>query len=161
MRPARRMGHGWGHNGPMATPASTVLRRGFTRRCAVCGQGHLFRHWVRMVPTCPQCGLRFARIPGHWLGSWFLNVCLAQVVVLGILIVGVAMTYPDPPMLVIGVIDASAAVLVPLAFFPFSRTIWSAIDLAMRPLEFDDGVAPGFELADEVDAVRHDQGPAD
>ena len=39
-----------------------------------------------------------------------------------------------------------AAVAVPFLFFPFSRTIWTAIDLAMRPLEFEEGVAPGFEL---------------
>ncbi|MCD9623544.1 DUF983 domain-containing protein [Rhabdothermincola salaria] len=144
----------------MATPPSTVLRRGFTRRCAVCGQGHLFRHWVRMAPTCPQCGLRFARIPGHWLGSWFLNVCLAQVVVLGILIIGVAITYPDPPMLVLGVIDASAAVVVPLAFFPFSRTIWTAIDLVMRPADFYDDVAPGYLLEEDIARLRDERDAA-
>ncbi len=41
---------------------------------------------------------------------------------------------------------------VPFLFFPFSRTIWTAIDLAMRPLEFDEGVAPGFELDTDLDA---------
>ena len=42
------------------------------------------------------------------------------------------------------------ACVVPFLFFPFSRTLWTAIDLAMRPLEFDEGVAPGFELEAEV-----------
>lgn len=112
----------------------------------MCGSGGLFRHWVRMVPTCPRCGLRFRRVDGHWLGSWFLNVCVVQTVVVAVLVIGVAATYPDPPILPLAVADGAAALVVPLLFFPFSRTLWVAIDLAMRPLDFDDGVAPGFEL---------------
>jgi uncharacterized protein (DUF983 family) len=131
-----------------------MLRRGFTRRCAVCGQGHLFQWWVRMAEACPRCGLHFARVPGHWLGSWFLNIVVAQVAVVAILIAGVAVSWPDPPMVLIGTIAAVAAVVVPLAFFPFSRTIWTAIDLAMRPLDFDDGVAPGFVLEEDLEAFR-------
>jgi hypothetical protein len=36
----------------------------------------------------------------------------------------------------------ATAVVVPLAFYPVSKTLWSAIDLAMRPLEPDDDVDP-------------------
>jgi uncharacterized protein (DUF983 family) len=140
--------------GRVSTPVSTMLRRGLTRRCAVCGQGRLFRQWLRMVPSCPRCGLTFARVPGHWLGSWFLNIVLAQVVVVAILIIGVATTFPNSPMGIISVIDAGAAIVVPLGFFPFSRTLWTAIDLAMRPLDFDDGVAPGFVLEADAEAER-------
>jgi len=136
----------------VVVPTSTMLRRAARRRCPVCGHGGLFRHWVRMAPTCPHCGLRFRRIDGHWLGSWFLNVCVAQTVVVAILVVGVALTYPDPPIAALAAVDAGAAVLVPLGFFPFSRTLWVAIDLAMRPLDFHDGVAPGFELEHWPDA---------
>jgi len=143
----------------VALSTSTILRRGFVKHCPVCGQGHLFRQWVRMVDACPRCGLRFRRVPGHWLGSWFLNICVAQTVVVLILIIGVATTYPNPPMLALTVLTVIGALAAPLAFFPFSRTIWCAIDLAMVPLDFDDGVAPGFELEDEVDDL-HRGGPA-
>jgi hypothetical protein len=34
------------------------------------------------------------------------------------------------PIVVVGL---SAAVVAPLVFYPFSRTIWSAIDLVLRP----------------------------
>ena len=44
------------------------------------------------------------------------------------------------------------------AFFPFSRTIWCAIDLAMKPLEFEDDVAPGYELEAELTALRKETG---
>jgi uncharacterized protein (DUF983 family) len=99
-----------------------------------------------MVEACPRCGLRFRRIPGQWMGSWFLNICVAQLVVALVLIIGVAITWPAPPMWLIGGLDLAAALAVPFVFFPFSRTLWTAIDLAMRPLEFGEDVAPGFEL---------------
>lgn len=112
----------------------------------MCGEGHLFRHWFVMAPSCPGCGLVFRRSPGHWLGSWFLNVLLVQaVLVVGITIV-VAVTWPDRPGWAIYSGCVAAALVVPVLVFPFTRTVWTAIDLIMRPLEFDDGVAPGIEL---------------
>lgn len=107
-----------------------------------------------MVPACPSCGLVFDRVPGQWLGSWFLNVCVVQAVVIGILAIGVGITWPDPPVLAIGLGAAVAAVLTPLVFFPISRTLWTAIDLVMRPLDYDDGVAPGFLLEDDRRALE-------
>jgi uncharacterized protein (DUF983 family) len=145
----------------VSTPTSTILRRGFTRRCAVCGEGHLFRQWLRMVPSCPRCGLRFNRLPGHWLGSWFLNVVLVQVVVVAILIVGMASTYPETPMAAIGLIDLAAAVAVPLLFFPFSRTIWLAIDVVMRPLALEEDVPPGYLLEDDIRRLRDEREPSE
>jgi uncharacterized protein (DUF983 family) len=123
-----------------------LIRRGLCKHCPVCNQGHLFRHWVSMAEDCPGCGLHFHRDDGQWLGSWFLNICLGQLVILLVLIVGVAATYPSPPMVVLGAAGIAAAVVVPLAFFPFSRTLWTAMDLLMEPLHLDEGVAPGFEL---------------
>ena len=141
----------------VAQPVGTLLKRGLHRRCAVCGQNKLFRRWVVMVERCPRCGFRFERAPGQWLGSWFLNITIAQVAVVGVLIAGVATTWPDPPMVIIGVLTAVAALGVPFAFFPFSRTIWTAIDLAMRPLDFDDGVSPGFVLEEDRERWRSEE----
>jgi uncharacterized protein (DUF983 family) len=106
----------------------------------------LFRRWFSMLPACPGCGLVFRRAPGHWLGSWFLNVLLVQaVLVVGISLL-VAATWPArlswPGLTLI----VAMAIGIPLAFFPFSRTLWTALDLIMRPLDFHDGVAPGVEL---------------
>ena len=144
--------------GPVPVTTSTLLRRGAARHCAVCGHGGLFRRWVRMAPRCPTCGLIFVREPGQWLGSWFINVCLAQTVVVLILVIGVAIGWPDPPMVAIAVGASISAVAVPVAFFPFSRTLWVAIDIAMRPVDFDDGVAPGFELREDLERLRREGG---
>ena len=108
-----------------------------------------------MADACPRCGLVFRRSPGQWLGSWFLNICVAQTAVTLVLLIAVAATWPAPPMAAIGIADIAVAIIVPFLFFPFSRTIWTAIDLIMRPLELDEGVAPGFELDAELSAFRH------
>jgi len=107
-----------------------------------------------MVAHCPRCGYHFHRAPGQWLGSWFLNVCLAQMVAAIFLIIAVIATWPEPlsPWAVgVGVL---ATLTWAFAFFPLSRTIWVAIDLAMKPLSFGDGVAPGFELQGEIEAFH-------
>jgi uncharacterized protein (DUF983 family) len=142
------------HTATVALSTSVMMRRGLFRHCPVCNRGHLFRRWVVMADTCPRCGLVFRRAPGQWLGSWFLNICVAQAAVALVLIVGVAATWPAPPMWAIGLADIGVAIAVPFLFFPFSRTIWTAIDLVMRPLEFGEGVAPGFELDHRVPAGR-------
>ena len=48
---------------------------------------------------------------------------------------GFAATYPDVPGIPLFLCAVSVALLVPLVFFPFSKTIWLAVDLMMRPLE--------------------------
>jgi len=130
----------------MALTTGTLLRRGFRRRCAVCGEKKLFRRWVIMVERCPRCGFTFERAPGQWLGSWFLNICLAQMLAIVIVIAGVVIWYPHPPTLTLAIGGGLATVLFPIWFFPYSRTIWVAIDLAMTPLEFGEGVDPQWEL---------------
>lgn len=134
----------------MALSTGTLLKRGVRRRCPVCGGKKLFRRWVSMAADCPTCGLHFQRVPGQWLGSWFLNICLAQILAIGIVLGGVIAGYPDPPLAAIGVIGGAVMLAFPIWFFPYSRTIWVAIDLAMRPLEFDEGVDPGWELEAEL-----------
>jgi uncharacterized protein (DUF983 family) len=130
----------------MALPASVLMRRAAIRRCPVCGQGRLFRYWFVMSPSCPGCAFVFRRTPGHWLGSWFLSILLVQTVLVVTITLVVASTWPARPSALVFVLMAGLAVAVPIAFFPFSRTLWTAIDLVMRPLDFDDGVAPGVEL---------------
>ena len=140
----------------MAKPYGLMLRRGLCKRCPICGQGKLFRRWVVMVDDCPRCGLHFHRADGQWVGSWFVNIFVGETVVLAVFMVGVLTTFSEksPPMLQIGVLAGVAAVAVPFLFFPFARTIWTAIDLMVAPLDLDEGVAPGFELDLESPPAR-------
>jgi uncharacterized protein (DUF983 family) len=117
--------------------------RGFAKRCPVCGQGHLFRRWFQMIPECPRCGLTFNRIEGQWSGDIGVNTIVSFGVLLVVLLGGVLLNWPDPPMAAIGVVAGLVAVIVPLAFLPSSKTVWLAADLLMRPLEPGE-VGPGY-----------------
>jgi uncharacterized protein (DUF983 family) len=119
---------------------SLMLRRGLIRRCPRCGGGKLFRSWWSMRDRCPRCGVRFVREEGYFTGVYLVNfgVVLA---VLFVMVMGVALwlgTHPNSsavPFLVAGTV---IAVVVPIAFYPFARTIWAALDLAMTPMELDE-----------------------
>jgi uncharacterized protein (DUF983 family) len=119
---------------------SLMLRRGVLRRCPRCGGGKLFRTWWSMHDRCPRCGLRFVREEGYFTGVYLVNfgVVLA---VLFVMVMGVALwlgSHPDASALPFLVTGTAIAVVVPVAFYPFARTIWAALDLAMTPMELDE-----------------------
>lgn len=96
-----------------------------------------------MVDRCPRCALRFQRIEGHWTGDLGINTIVSFGALLVTLLVGTFATYPDVPGVALFLVSLAVATLTPLAFFPFSKTLWLVIDLLMRPLEPGE-VRPGF-----------------
>jgi uncharacterized protein (DUF983 family) len=107
-----------------------MLRRGFTRRCARCGSGKLFHGWFRMVDDCPRCGLHFEREAGYWSGALAINMMLVGGLFAVVFIVILALTIPDIPIgLTLG-ICLPIAILGPIIAYPFSKTIWVAVDRA-------------------------------
>ena len=122
-----------------------MLLRGLIRHCPRCGSGHLFQRWFRMVPACPGCGHRFDRRPeeGFFLGAMTLNIAATEgmlLLVLAAYTVSIGGGHRFP-LAVIVPIALAAAVLVPILFYPFSKTLWAAIDLALRPVNAVDDVS--------------------
>ena len=127
-----------------------MLWRGLFGRCPVCRERRLFHRWFTMVDRCPRCDLHFERIEGHWIGAIGVNtVCVMglMLIVLG----GVTFAwFPDPPPIApLLVAQIVIAVAGPLVFFPASRTLWSAMDLLMRPLAPGE-VDPRFVVVDPL-----------
>ena len=96
-----------------------------------------------MADRCPRCDLRFERIEGHWTGDLGINTIVSFGALLLVLLIGTFAFWPEPPVIAMIIAAVIAAAIVPLVFFPFSKTIWLALDLMMRPLEPGE-VAPGF-----------------
>jgi uncharacterized protein (DUF983 family) len=111
-----------------------MLWRGLRKKCPVCGGGKLFERWLKMKERCPTCGYKFEREEGFFLGAFVINVAVTEGAMLIAIVAGVALTLPDPPVLLLTVLGLISAVLVPIIGYPFSKTLWSAIDLAMHPL---------------------------
>ena len=112
-----------------------MLLRGLRRHCPRCGSGDLFRRWFTMVERCPTCGYRYERQPGFALGAMTVNLGVTMMLFAAIVIVGVGLTMPHVAVLEITLLAAAVNTIVPVVFYPFSKTIWAAIDLAMRPLD--------------------------
>ena len=113
-----------------------MLGRALLKRCPLCGAGHLFTRWFRMAERCPGCGYRFEREEGFFLGAYVINLAIAQGLVILLAVVPLILRLADDP-------DASirpfvvggllGAVVAPMVFYPWSKTIWTAFDLMLRP----------------------------
>jgi len=51
---------------------STLLWRGWRRKCPQCGQGALFRRWITLHDHCPVCGLKYLENQGDLWGYLLL-----------------------------------------------------------------------------------------
>ena len=130
---------------------TTLTIRGVRRRCPRCGAGRLFTRWFRMAERCPGCGMRFEREEGFFLGVYFMNITLTQLVLMAYVAAAFVWTLPDPPMAAILAGAAVIAVGVPVALYPACRTLWAAVHLGMQPLEPEeqaDAAAFRFERGD-------------
>lgn len=120
-----------------------VFLRGWIKHCGVCGSGHLFKNWFQMKERCPRCNLKFNRMEGQWSGDIGTNTVVSFGVLLVVLLGGVLITWPEPPMVAIGIAAVAVALIMPIFFLPYSKTLWLAVDLLMRPLEPGE-VAEGY-----------------
>lgn len=112
-----------------------MLGRGATKRCARCGGGKLFRRWFTMVPDCPRCGLHFEREQGYFTGAIAVNTIVIGGLFAVILVGTLIATAPDIPVVPLLAVVVPLMAIGPLAFYPFSKTIWVAIDMAfLQPL---------------------------
>jgi uncharacterized protein (DUF983 family) len=113
---------------PNEPRAPTAFARGATRRCPRCGGGHLFETWFRIRTRCPRCGLRLEREEGGFLGAMTINYGVTAIAWLALLIVWLVLDLPDVHVLWLTIASIAVAVLVPLLFWPFSKTIWASVD---------------------------------
>ncbi len=120
-----------------------LLTRGFTRRCPVCGTRGIFKRWFTMVERCPKCDLKFERIDGHLSGALGINTVVSIMVLVVVGIAGFVLTFPELPLVPLVSTAIGVSILFPIFFYPFSKTVWTAIDLRMRP-PANDEVRPGF-----------------
>ena len=119
---------------PDVSPTRMVLR-GLVHRCPRCGSRHVFKSFFTMKDRCPRCGLKLIRHEGFSLGSTTINMVVTFGLFLLIIVVGTIVTYPHIRVVPVTIAGLAVAIIVPIAFYPSAQTIWSGIDLAMRPLD--------------------------
>jgi uncharacterized protein (DUF983 family) len=117
-----------------------MLWRGATRRCARCGGGRLFRRWVSMASDCPRCGLHFEREPGYWTGAIAINTILVGGLFTIVFVITLILTLPDIPVVPLLSVLAPVMLIGPVVAYPFSKTLWVAVDRAfLQPMDVSGG----------------------
>lgn len=112
-----------------------MLARGFTGRCAVCGSSRLTKKWLIVKFRCDRCDFSIERKEGHFVGAVGMNTIVTFGTLLIVMLIGVALTAPDIPTVKLSIITTAIALSVSVFFFPISKTLWSAIDVIMVPIE--------------------------
>ena len=104
----------------------TLLSRALRLRCPLCGQGRLFRGWLRMNQECPNCGVKFEREPGFFLGSIYINYGLTALIVAIVYPILLFQRHvPETPLLIGAV---TFTVVFPILLFPWARSLWLGFD---------------------------------
>lgn len=79
------------------------------------------------------------------LGVMAINFVLCGALFTAYLVTGFALTWPHPPVVAMTAAGIVVLALSPVVFYPFSKTIWAAIDLFMQPPD----------VIDQADAVTY------
>ena len=119
-----------------------LLSRGLRRRCPLCGGGGVFETFFTVRERCPRCNFPIQREEGHWLGAIGINMIVTLSLLFVTMLVAFLLTIEERRAALVLVPCLLVAGLTPVLFFGSSHTVWSAIDLAMRPLEPNDDVDP-------------------
>lgn len=86
------------------------------------------KNWFKIKEDCPTCGLHFEREPGYWTGALAINLICPLGLLIVTLFATLIGTSPDVPVVPLVAISVVIALLGPIVWYPFSRTLWLAID---------------------------------
>ncbi len=88
-----------------------------------------------MKERCPQCGHRFEREEGYWVGALIINTTVTFGAFLVIFVGGMLLTWPDVPWGLLMVLTLGTMALLPVVFYPWSKTIWMAMEMSWHPVD--------------------------
>lgn len=129
----------------MATDPSanlpTMIRRALGQRCPRCAATGIFHGWGELSEWCPGCGFGFEREPGYFVGAMIINTVVTVGLVMGTLVIGAILTWPNVPWTIVGVATLAIGGGIPIWFYPRSKMLWMAIELSYHPLEDQERLA--------------------
>lgn len=107
----------------------TALRRGAGRKCPACGRGKMFRAYLKVADTCPNCGEELHHHRADDAPAYFTMVIVGHVIVGGILSMEKALA---PPTWVHLAIWLPALTLMTLLLLPVCKSMLVSLQWALR-----------------------------
>ncbi len=127
--------------GKRSVPQS--IKRGLRRRCPACGEGQLFRAYLKVADHCPTCGEALHHHRADDAPPYFTIAILGHVLVA--MILAVEMAY-HPPVWVHEVIWLPLTVILALLLLPVVKGGLVALQWALLMHGFD----PDFDEESEM-----------
>lgn len=105
----------------------------FGRRCPRCGQAPIWRAWFKLRERCDRCGFVPDRgEPDYFIGAYLVNLIVAELACAVLVALYAIATWP-PNWDVVLWLAIAIAVAAPLLAYPFTVTLWLAVDVLFRP----------------------------
>lgn len=100
----------------------------------------MFSGLFRTRENCPNCGLKFEREPGYFLGSIYLNYGITALVsTVTWVVLRFGYDLPAKPVMA-GLL--AFCILFPTLFFRYARALWLALDLRFDTKLFEQREEP-------------------
>jgi hypothetical protein len=74
----------------------------------------------------------------YFLGGYTVNFLFAEILIVIGGALSIFWTWPEVPWTLITWVLVFLMVVAPVVFYPFSKSLWLALDLIIRPLTFGD-----------------------
>jgi uncharacterized protein (DUF983 family) len=120
---------------PTARQALRSLGRAFRLRCPHCGGGWVLTPWGRVRKRCTACGFRFERTDdSYFSGAMFFGLLMGEGLFAVALLLVVVANWPDVPWDALTYGAPLGMLLILPLLLPFSKVVWLAIDVLVRPV---------------------------
>ena len=124
---------------PQRSSPARLVGRALLLRCPSCGGGRIFRSFFTIKDECPSCGLRIERGESdYFVGAYLFNLIAVELILFFCVSGFVVVTWPDVPWTLLTWVTAVLMLAGCLLCYPFAKTTWLAVDLAIRPLSADE-----------------------
>ena len=130
---AERTTHG--ESRPRHVSTTRMLARALMLRCPHCGGRGIFASFFTLKSECPTCGLRIERGESdYFVGAYLFNLIAVELILFLCVCGFVFVTWPNVPWDLLTYVTAALMLSGCLLCYPFAKTTWLAVDLAIRPL---------------------------
>jgi len=127
------------------------LRRGFRGRCPRCGEGKLFRAFLKVDDRCSACGLDFTPHRADDLPAYLVIIIVGHIVVPAALLIE---TDYAPPVALQLAIYLPLTVLMSLALLQPVKGAVVGLQWALRMHGFDENAPDGISPAQAPESIH-------